>query len=71
VVVDGGPGLDQEELPRVGSRFWRSPRHLDVEGSGLGLSIARTLLAASGGELVFARGRPTGLTVTLRIPLDG
>ncbi|WP_037576301.1 sensor histidine kinase [Phaeacidiphilus oryzae] len=67
-VADEGPGLDPEELQRIGSRFWRSPRHLDVEGSGLGLSIARTLLAASGGRLLFAQGTPTGLAVTLRIP---
>ena len=67
-VFDAGPGLDEEELDRVGDRFWRSPRHQNVDGSGLGLSIARTLLLAGGGELGFAPVEPTGLAVTLAVP---
>ncbi|MFI6447483.1 sensor histidine kinase [Kitasatospora sp. NPDC050543] len=67
-VSDAGPGLTEEELARVGDRFWRSPRHQNVDGSGLGLSIARTLLLAGGGELSFAPVEPTGLAVTLAVP---
>ncbi len=67
-VFDAGPGLDEEELARAGDRFWRSPRHQNVDGSGLGLSIARTLLLAGGGELGFAPVEPTGLAVTLAVP---
>ncbi|MER7752954.1 HAMP domain-containing sensor histidine kinase [Kitasatospora sp. NPDC097643] len=68
VVTDAGPGLTEEELSRAGDRFWRSPRHQNVDGSGLGLSIARTLLAAGGGSLDFAPVKPTGLAVTLSVP---
>lgn len=67
-VSDAGPGLTEEEMDRVGDRFWRSPRHQNVDGSGLGLSIARTLLTASGGALEFAPNQPWGLTVTLAVP---
>jgi signal transduction histidine kinase len=83
-VTDAGPGLTEEEMQRIGDRFWRSPRHQNTEGSGLGLSIARTLLTASGGTLTFTprgpggSGEPsgrtpgqadrTGLTVTLSVP---
>ncbi|MFJ6622792.1 sensor histidine kinase [Kitasatospora sp. NPDC091335] len=67
-VTDAGPGLTEDELSRAGDRFWRSPRHQNVDGSGLGLSIARTLLAAGGGSLGFAPVRPTGLAVTLAVP---
>ncbi|MEZ0069234.1 signal transduction histidine kinase [Streptacidiphilus sp. MAP12-20] len=67
-VSDGGPGLDEEELARVGDRFWRSPRHQNVDGSGLGLSIARALLTANGGSLGFDPRDPVGLTVTLTLP---
>ena len=67
-VSDSGPGLTEEELARAGDRFWRSPRHQNVDGSGLGLSIARTLLLAGGGELSFAPVEPTGLAVTLAVP---
>ncbi|WP_323379270.1 sensor histidine kinase [Streptomyces durbertensis] len=67
-VADGGPGLGEDELGRVGDRFWRSGRHQNVSGSGLGLSIARTLLAAGGGSLGFAPNEPRGLRVTIDVP---
>ncbi|MFE0459735.1 sensor histidine kinase [Kitasatospora sp. NPDC058965] len=69
-VTDDGPGLTEEELARAGDRFWRSPRHQNVDGSGLGLSIARTLLLAGGGSLEFAPAEPHGLAVTLSVPRD-
>lgn len=47
VVTDGGPGLSDEDLARIGDRFWRSARHQNIKGSGLGLSISRALLAAA------------------------
>ncbi|MET9438145.1 HAMP domain-containing sensor histidine kinase [Streptomyces sp. NPDC006551] len=68
VVADGGPGLTPEELDRVGDRFWRSNRHQNVKGSGLGLSISRVLLAAGGGSIDFAPNEPHGLRVTVTVP---
>ncbi|WFB07062.1 HAMP domain-containing histidine kinase [Streptomyces sp. LX-29] len=67
-VVDGGPGLTEDELARVGDRFWRSNRHQNVSGSGLGLSISRTLLAAGGATIAYAPNEPTGLRVTISVP---
>ncbi|MGW1894603.1 ATP-binding protein [Streptomyces sp. NPDC002004] len=67
-IADAGPGLTAEELARIGDRFWRSGRHQNVKGSGLGLSISRALLAAGGGSLVFARHEPQGLKVTVSVP---
>lgn len=68
VVADDGPGLADDELERVGDRFWRSPRHANVPGSGLGLAVARSLLAAHGGALRAGHGAPTGLVVRLEVP---
>ncbi|MFG3104337.1 ATP-binding protein [Streptomyces sp. NPDC048182] len=68
VVTDAGPGLTDEELARVGDRFWRSGRHQNVKGSGLGLSICRALLAAGEGTLTFGHHAPTGLEVTVTVP---
>ncbi len=68
VVADSGPGLTEEELSRVGDRFWRSGRHQNVKGSGLGLSIARVLLTATGGAIAFAPNEPHGLRVTVTVP---
>ncbi|MFE4419976.1 ATP-binding protein [Streptomyces sp. NPDC056817] len=71
VVADHGPGLTDEEIARVGDRFWRSGRHQNINGSGLGLSISRALLAAGGGSISYARHReeePRGLRVTVAVP---
>jgi signal transduction histidine kinase len=68
VVTDHGPGLTDEELARVGDRFWRSGRHQNIKGSGLGLSIARALLAAGGGSIAYDRHEPHGLRVTVAVP---
>ncbi|MFB7507444.1 sensor histidine kinase, partial [Streptomyces broussonetiae] len=68
VVTDTGPGLTDEELARVGDRFWRSGRHQNIKGSGLGLSITRALLAAGGGSIAYGHHEPGGLRVTVTVP---
>lgn len=67
-VADAGPGLADDELERIGDRFWRSARHQNVHGSGLGLSIARALLSQGGGAIAYARREPNGLEVTVTVP---
>ncbi|MFF8233691.1 sensor histidine kinase [Streptomyces caelestis] len=71
VVTDEGPGLTDEELARVGDRFWRSSRHQNIKGSGLGLSISRALLAAGGGSIAYDHHEPHGLKVTVAVPRVG
>jgi signal transduction histidine kinase len=71
VVTDEGPGLTDEELARVGDRFWRSSRHQNIKGSGLGLSISRALLAAGGGSIAYDHHEPHGLKVTVTVPRIG
>lgn len=68
VVSDCGPGLTEDELSRIGDRFWRSSRHQNVSGSGLGLSITRALLAAGDAEVGFAPNTPSGLRVRITLP---
>ncbi|MFD7287522.1 sensor histidine kinase [Streptomyces sp. NPDC059863] len=68
VINDGGPGLTDDELARIGDRFWRSNRHQNIKGSGLGLSISRALLAPGGGSITYEHGEPGGLQVTLSVP---
>lgn len=67
-VADEGPGLTEEELSRIGDRFWRSGRHQNVRGSGLGLSISRALLTAGGGSIGYRHHTPRGLCVDLTVP---
>ncbi|RKN06810.1 sensor histidine kinase [Streptomyces radicis] len=66
--ADDGPGLAPEELERIGDRFWRSGRHQNVQGSGLGLSIVATLLAAGGATITYTANEPRGLRVIVAVP---
>ncbi|MFD7866574.1 ATP-binding protein [Streptomyces sp. NPDC057682] len=70
VVADHGPGLTDQEMERIGDRFWRSSQHQNISGSGLGLSISKALLAAGGGTLSCSRNTPHGLCVTVSVPRD-
>jgi signal transduction histidine kinase len=68
-VVDTGPGIASEHLPRVFERFYRvdAGRSREKGGSGLGLAIARHLVEAMGGTIEVASepGEGTRFTVTL------
>lgn len=46
-VLDEGPGVAPEHLPRLGDRYWRAPGSQGI-GSGLGLSIVRRIAALHG-----------------------
>jgi two-component system sensor histidine kinase BaeS len=64
-VRDTGPGIEADALPHVFDRFYRSP---DSAGSGLGLSIARNLVAAHGGSISVASPPAGGTEVRFTIP---
>ena len=68
VVRDDGPGLTAEQCALALRRFWRGPDQQNVPGSGLGLSIARTLVERCGGTLTASPVVPTGLEVRVRLP---
>ncbi len=71
-VSDSGPGIDPQDLPRVFERFYRADksRSREAGGSGLGLSIARQLALAHGGDVSAANRPEGGAEFTLRLPLE-
>ena len=58
-VCNSGPGIPAEDQPRVFDRFYRGGRSArpGVDGIGLGLSLAREIVRAHGGELVLKESR--------------
>ena len=69
-VADNGPGLPEEDLPRVFERFYRvdKARSRAAGGTGLGLSIVQDTVTKRGGT-VSAANRPEGGAVfTVRWP---
>lgn len=70
VVADDGPGFPEDVLPHLGEPYI-SPGRQGAAGSGgdhmgLGVFIARTLLARTGARVVFANRPEGGADVTIR-----
>jgi signal transduction histidine kinase len=65
-VADNGPGIPPADRARVFEPFFTSRRA--EGGSGLGLSIARSLLAASKGEIAVGKSE-TGARFDIKLPL--
>lgn len=64
-VIDDGPGISAEVLPRVLDPFYTTKRN----GKGLGLSIAQQIMTAHGGYLFVESEPGRGTTVHLFLPM--
>lgn len=71
-VDDTGPGITEEDLPRLFERFFRGDksRSRDVGGTGLGLAIARQLALAHGGDLRAVNRSEGGAEFILLLPIE-
>jgi Signal transduction histidine kinase len=70
-VSDTGVGIAEADLPRIFERFYRvGPRAGGDTGSGIGLTISRSILAGHGGSLTASSpGLGGGAVFTLGLPL--
>ena len=69
-IQDEGPGLPETELEKVFEPYFRveGSRSRETGGTGLGLTIARGIAEAHGGELSLRNCEGGGLEATLRLP---
>jgi two-component system sensor histidine kinase BaeS len=71
-VSDAGPGIAPEDLPHVFERFYRADQARGAgeprSGSGIGLTIARELLAANGGRIGVEQTGADGTTFVIGLP---
>lgn len=70
MVMDEGIGIDPEELPVVFQRFVRGRRAREhrADGTGIGLSIALSIVQAHHGEIRIASTPGLGTTVRIELP---
>ena len=69
-IVDNGPGVAAEDLPRLTSRFFRGERSRTTPGNGLGLSLVAAVAELHGAGLVLDDAGP-GLLVRVAFPASG
>lgn len=68
-VRDNGIGISPEDLPRIFDRFYRAdPSRGQVEGSGLGLSIAKWLAESHRARLSVSSAMHSGTTFEVAFP---
>jgi len=67
-VSDDGRGVEEDELPRLFERFYRSDRARASRGTGLGLAIVKHVVVSAGGEVHAIGGPGRGLQIRCTFP---
>ncbi|SFQ02399.1 ATP-binding protein [Tranquillimonas alkanivorans] len=72
-VTDDGPGIPADQIEQVFDPFYRleASRSLETGGHGLGLSIARSIVRAHGGDVRLSNRPEGGLRASIIVPLGG
>lgn len=69
-IVDNGPGIPKDRLEDVFKPFYRldESRNSNTGGTGLGLTVARTIIRAHGGDIALINLDEGGLRITVNLP---
>ena len=70
-VADGGPGIDPAEIERILEKFYRGEDHrCRVQGTGMGLPIAKAIAEAHGGTMAVSSKPGEGAIFSFTLPID-
>ena len=67
-ISDTGPGIPEEEQPKVFQRFYRGMEHQNEEGVGIGLYLVRQIAEGQGGYVKVTSEKDKGSTFSLYLP---
>ena len=69
-IQDTGHGIRAADLPLIFNRFFRCDQSRSLPGTGLGLSLARAVARAHGGDIQVSSNPGKGSTFTIVIPAE-
>jgi len=69
-IKDNGPGIPEDRLEDVFRPFFRleDSRSRETGGTGLGMTVARTIVRAHGGDIILSNRDEGGLKMEVRLP---
>jgi signal transduction histidine kinase len=67
-IRDTGRGIAEKDLPHIFERFYRGEKSRSTPGNGLGLSLARSIIQAHGGDISATSSPGHGSTFTILLP---
>ncbi len=70
-VRDHGLGIDEDDLNRIGERFFRARTSTGIAGTGIGFNLARNLVEMHEGAISVESKKGEGSTFTIRLPITG
>ena len=70
-VEDTGPGIAEEDIPELFGRFRRGEETAEQEGVGIGLYLAREILAGEGGYIKVSSRKGQGSVFSIFLPNQG
>jgi two-component system OmpR family sensor kinase len=68
-VADTGPGIPEDEIPRVWEELYRGREARGVPGSGLGLALVRAVIERHGGQVTMRSRVGQGTVVRVTLPI--
>jgi signal transduction histidine kinase len=68
-ITDNGIGIAEDELSKIFTRFYRSAAVSNQEGVGIGLFLAREIVAAEGGYIKVSSRLGSGSTFSVFLPM--
>jgi signal transduction histidine kinase len=66
-VTDSGPGIPEKHRSEIFDKYWQAPKTADL-GTGVGLSIVKTIIEAHGGTVKVESQPGNGSTFTFSLP---
>ena len=69
-IIDHGPGIALEERNKVFEAFYRLPRDMDVEGTGLGLHLVYRIVKMHGANIYITSTIGGGATFVIDFPIN-